>query len=184
MQQRNQRHYLSAMNNLGNIYRYREQVDSAELIWRHALDMVDKGVGQGTDIHISLLSNLGELQFASDRTDLAVKTLNQSVMLQEKRGAINPRIYQPTLLTLAEAYRWNGEPKAADMTYKKLSLLLVDEVLHNFTYLSDTEKISFYRNNVSILESYSWFAFEVSGAMLKEQSYTNPNALKDLLICD
>jgi CHAT domain-containing protein len=175
--------YLDAMNNLGSVYRHREQIDSAEYIWNRALATIDKGVGKGTDLHISILSNLGEMQLASDQTNLAVKTLSHAAAFQEKRGGINPRIYQTTLFNLAEAYRWNEQAREADATYLKLSQLIVDEVLHNFTYLSDAEKISFYRSNVSILEDYSLFAFEVSGAMKKEQatqSFTNPNALKDL----
>lgn len=175
--------YLDALNNLGNLYRYREDVDSAEIIWNHALAVIDKGVGKETDIHISLLNNLGELQLAADKTDVAVQTLTQAATLQEKRGAINPRVYQPTLLNLAEAYRWNSQTREADETYAKLAQLLVNEVLHNFTYLSDAEKISFYRYNVPVLDFYSWFAFEVSGAMKKASSaetYTNPNTLKDL----
>jgi CHAT domain-containing protein len=37
------------------------------------------------------------------------------------------------------------------------------DVLYNFTYLSETEKIAFYRNQRSILESYLFFALSVSG---------------------
>jgi CHAT domain-containing protein/Flp pilus assembly protein TadD len=176
--------YLDALNNLGNTYRHREELDSAEHTWNMALAIIGQRNLEGTDVHIYILNNLGELLLARDSTTQAIGLLRTAAELQEKRGAVNPRVYQTTLLNLAESYRWAGTYQEADETYTKLTQLVVDEVLHNFTYLSDSEKISFYRNNVDILESYAWFAFEVSGALklpISKDQYRNPDALNRLL---
>src|SRR5690606_12382750 len=70
-----------------------------------------------------------------------------------------------------------------DEGYRRLSKMLLDEIMHNFTYLSDKEKISFYRNNHSIIEFYKYFVLEVSGALRGEDNagrYMNKHALADL----
>lgn len=173
--------YLEALNNLGTVYRQKNELDSAFLVWEKALTIIDGGIAHGSDVHVSLLSNVGELELARDHSARSVEYLSASSAIQEKRAAINPRIYQTTLLNLAEALHWDGNNQKADETYAKLTTLLMDEVLHNFTYLSDAEKISFYRNNTYILEYFSWFAFEVSGFMTKQpstDSFSNPDASK------
>jgi CHAT domain-containing protein/Flp pilus assembly protein TadD len=176
--------YLDALNNLGNTYRHREELDSAEHIWDRTLAIIGQRNLEGTDVHIYVLNNLGELLLARDSTAKAITVLRAAAELQETRVAINPRIYQTTLLNLAESYRWAGTYREADETYTRLTQLVINEVLHNFTYLSDSEKISFYRNSVDVLEGYAWFAFEVSGALKlppSKDQYRNPDALNRLL---
>jgi CHAT domain-containing protein len=109
--------------------------------------------------------------------------LERSLEFQDSRAAVNPRIYQTTLLNLCETLFWMGSLKEADEGYRRLSKMLLDEIMHNFTYLSDKEKISFYRNNHSIIEFYKYFVFEVSGALRGEDNtgrYVNKHALADL----
>src|SRR5690606_22660438 len=106
-----------------------------------------------------------------------------SLEFQDSRAAVNPRIYQTTLLNLCETLFWMGSLKEADEGYRRLSKMLLDEIMHNFTYLSDKEKISFYRNNHSIIEFYKYFVLEVSGALRGEDNagrYMNKHALADL----
>jgi CHAT domain-containing protein len=175
--------YLDALNNLGNIYRQSDIPDSAAFFWNYALDQIGDEKFRGTDTHISLLINLGELYLSLDRIDDALTFLVPAVKIQEKRSARNPRLYQTAMLNLAEAYYYERSYRKADSCYSELTRHLIDEVLHNFTYLSDAEKISFYRANVDILERYSWFAFEVSGTMNlapSKDKYTNPDAVKRL----
>lgn len=175
--------HLYALNNLGNVYRMAEQPDSAEYTWIRAASII-KNSGQyyGSDLHIAVLNNLGELRLSHDQYDGAFDALKQSIALQESRAALNPRLYQTTLLNLCETYRWSGNLVKADENYKKLTDMLLEEILHNFTYLSDKEKISFYRSNLSILEYYTSFAFEASGTFKRKEDdrYVSKDAMKNL----
>src|SRR5690606_13670318 len=111
----------------------------------------------------------------------AIRHLTQVKAMQEERAAVNPRFYQNTLFNLAESYRWNGDFRQAHVVYKKLIELLLKEIRHNFTYLSDAEKISFFRSQYIIVEHYLTFALEVSGVLsLQKQSYRDPSILGDL----
>src|SRR5690606_17104366 len=58
--------YLYALNNLASMYRLLEQPDSAEYIWKQSLVMIDSTRYHGSDLHISILNNLGEMYSDSD----------------------------------------------------------------------------------------------------------------------
>lgn len=181
-QEKNNLSYLYALNNLGSTYRNLEQYDSAILIYKTAIQVLDTSAYRGTDLHIALLNNIGELLYNLEDYPNAIASLQKSISLQESRAGQNPRIYQSSLHNLAEAYYWSSDFQQAEQTYRNLTTALSDEILHNYTYLSDAEKISFFRSNVSVLERFSIFAFELSGEMNlgKGASYTSRAALNDL----
>lgn len=180
--QKNNLTYLYALNNLGSIYRNLEQYDSAILIYNHAVTVLDTGAYQGSDLHIAVLNNQGELASTLEDYSRAIAALHQSIKLQEKRVAVNPRIYQNTLFNLAETYHSQGDFQLAEQTFQQLTQELTNEILYNYTYLSDAEKISFFRANVSVLENFSLFAFELSGDMRlsENQHYISRSAINDL----
>lgn len=176
--------YLYALNNLANIYRQQEKPDSARYCWDAALHTIgEAGPFRGSDLHLAILINLGELDFNAERYPEAIQAFTYAVDLQKQRGGLNPHLFETTLFNLAECYRWSGDFRQADAVYDTLVRRLVQEVLHNFTYLSDEEKISFYRSKLSILEAYTSFAFEASGALKLRKdanTYVSKNALKNL----
>lgn len=175
--------YLQALNNLASVYRQLEEYDSAIFLYTPLATALDTGSYHGSDLHIAVINNLGELHYSLENYPVAIRYLSESISLQEKRPAVNPRIYQATLLALSEALHWSGDFLLAEKTYKKLTSSLTDEILHSYTYLSDAEKISFFRNNVSALESFSSFAFELQGdlKLLKEPvNFTSRSGLNDL----
>src|SRR5690606_32987443 len=72
--------YLYALNNLGSVYRLAEQLDSAEYIWNNVAQTIsESGEFVGSDIHISVMVNLGELRLAAEEYDLALHVLTQSL---------------------------------------------------------------------------------------------------------
>jgi CHAT domain-containing protein len=174
--------HFYALNNLGSIYRSLEQYDSAIRIYSIAASGLGDGDYKGSDLHIAVLNNLGELYASVDSTAEAVKFLTASIALQENRAGINPRVYQSSLLNLGETYRWSGDLQTAEKVYIKLTSLLTNEILHNYTYLSDEEKISFFRSNLPIIEYYSSLAFELSGdvRLQKSGTYISKTSLNDL----
>ncbi len=179
--------YLYALNNLGSIYRSLEQYDSAISIYSKTGSSLEQGSYKGSDLHIAVLNNLGEIYTSLDSTTAAIKYLTASIRLQENRAGINPRVYQSSLLNLGETYRWSGDLKNAETVYVKLTSLLINEILHNYTYLSDEEKISFFRSNLTVIEYYSSLAFELSGDLRLQKSVTyvnkkSLNVLFDLML--
>lgn len=175
--------YLYALKTLGDINRNEEKIDSAMLAWNEALKIIDRGAFQGSILHLSLLNNLGELYAAIEDYPNALTKLTQARKLNETRGGINPNLYQTTLYNLAEAYQWSGDYAAADQVYQVLMKHLLQEVQHNFTYLSESEKISFYRSQLVILESYISFALTISGSIPLQKSehpYINKTVTQQL----
>src|SRR5690606_37031048 len=147
-----------------------EENDSAIFHWRHALTLLESGPYRNSRLHIAVLGNMGELYAQLEVYDSAIWFLNASVIIQQAREAIQPRIYQTTLSNLAEAYRWSGDYVHADSLYSILIKALIDEVVYNFTYLSDDEKLSFYKNQRYFINNYLFFALEVSGAAPLQQA--------------
>ncbi|HRJ31650.1 MAG TPA: CHAT domain-containing protein [Cyclobacteriaceae bacterium] len=171
--------YLYALQNQGNIYRRLEQTDSAIHTWKAALKTIEQGFYYGSQLHISILTNLGEAYSYLEHYEPALEYLLTARELLEKTGSINPRIYQTTLLNIGLTYFYNSNFKEADSAFAKLTDHLLKEVKHNFTYLSENEKISFYRNQQDILQEYLFFALTVSGA-ISGQDYQNPDITKKL----
>lgn len=171
--------YLYALQNQGNIYRRLEQTDSAIHTWKAALSTIEQGLYYGSQLHISILANLGESYGYLENYETALSHLLSARELLEKTGSINPRIYQTTLLNLGLTYFYNTNFKEADSAFATLTDHLLKEVKHNFTYLSENEKISFYRNQQDILQEYLFFALNVSGT-IPGQDYQNPYITKKL----
>jgi CHAT domain-containing protein/tetratricopeptide (TPR) repeat protein len=172
--------YLYALQNQGNIYRRLEQNDSAIHVWSAALSIIDGGLYMGSQLHISILVNLGEVCGYIENYEKAIFHLVKARELLEKPGGVNPRIYQTALLNLALTYFYNLNYKEADAVFATLTDHLLNEVQHNFTYLSENEKISFYRNQQDILTEYIYFALHASGVIPTEDSYQNPDITQNL----
>lgn len=172
--------YLYALQNQGNIYRKLGQNDSAIHVWSAALSIIDDGLYMGSQLHISILVNLGEVCGYIENYEKAILHLIKARELLEKPGSINPRIYQTTLLNLAQTYSDNLNFKEADAVFATLTDHLLNEVQHNFTYLSENEKIAFYRNQQDILQAYTSFALYVSGVIPTDDSYQNPDITQNL----
>lgn len=174
----NQRDVLYALQNLGSLHRNQEQYDSALLYWYQAHAYAQKNNLSETHVHAIVLNNLGELYFQLEHYDSAIYFIKQSITLQEQREAVNPPFYETSLFNLAEAYRWSAQYAAADSIYTTLVANLLHDIQHNFTYLSDNEKLAFYEKQVSVLEHYAAFALEVSGTLPLQQTdtpYINPH---------
>ncbi len=168
---------IHALQNLGSTHRNTENYDSAFYYWHKTLGEIYNSEYVNTPIHNITLSNIGELYLNLEVYDSAIYYLTNAIEIQNKKEAYDPNIYQTTLFNLAEAYHWAGNYAAANKEYDIVIDNLLNEITHNFTYLSDDEKISFYKNQQSILESYVFFALEVSGAIKLQQSenpYINP----------
>ncbi len=171
--------HLYTLQSLGNYYRQTDLFDSAFQVWYSALDYINTGFYQNSELHLSLLSSIGELHCALEDYVPGIAILEQCKEIMEKRAGINPILYQTSLFNLAEAYHWSGAYAQADQVYQQLMNHLKNEVLTNFTYLSESEKIAFYRSQLDILNSYAFLALSVSGAIpLQEQE--NPYINKDI----
>ncbi|HYG19226.1 MAG TPA: tetratricopeptide repeat protein, partial [Ohtaekwangia sp.] len=175
------REYVNSLQNLGSVYRMLEQFDSAAYTWTKAEALMEGGLFKHSDLHQGVLINLGEMYLAVEDYAKAIRYLVRAKEMQENLASVNPRFYQNTLFNLAESYRWNGDFPAAHTVYRKLIGLLLKEIRHNFTYLSDAEKISFFRSQYIIVDHYLTFALEVAGVLpLQKQTYRDPAILNDL----
>lgn len=168
---------IHALQNIASTYRHLEIFDSAIYYWNTALDLVISAHYEKTYIHTSILNNLGEFYVYQEDYEAGIKYLKASLEIQRSKADLNPELYRTTLFNLAEGYRWAGEYAKADLIYNDLIAELLDDIIHNFAYLSDNEKLSFYKYQLSILESYTSFALEVSGVFPMQKSdtpYINP----------
>jgi len=177
---------IHAFQNLGNVYNNLSELDSADLYWEKALSLIKSGPYEGTYIHTAILNNLGTLKLNIEAYPEAIKILKQSLSIQERKEAVRPDLYQTTLFNLAECYHWSKQYELADSLYSNLITQLLDDIVHNFTYLSDSEKMAFYKNQLSFIDHYLSFALTISGTIPLQNSdkpYINPGipgALYDL----
>lgn len=172
--------YLNALQNQANLYRLHNQNDSAIYVWSSALNIIEEGLYSGSQLHISILANLGEVYSYLEVYEESISYLTKARELLEKPGVANPRIYQTVLLNLALTHFFNSDYQQADAVFSILTNHLLLEVQHNFTYLSENEKISFYRNQQDILQEYVNFALEVSGVLPTVTDYRNPDITQNL----
>ena len=174
------------MQNLGSIYNSKEQYDSANYYWSEALNHIATSNYKNTYLHTAILNNLGTLKLALESYDSAIVLLNESLRIQRSKEALQPSLYKTTLFNLAESYHWAGDYAQADSIYTDLIRGLLDDIVHDFTYLSDNEKLAFYKNQLEFIESYKSFALSISGLIPLQDSavpYINkeiPGRLFDL----
>ena len=168
---------IFAYQNLGSISRNLEKYDSAEFYWNNALSLIENSNYSGTYIHTVILNNLGELYSQLEIYEEAIEVLLRSLQIQESKGSVSPPLYRTTRFNLAECYHWMENYQKADSIYTDLVEEWIDEIIHNFTYLSDNEKMSFYKNQLYFLEHYGSFALAISGILPiqgSEDPYIDP----------
>lgn len=161
---------IYAFQNLGSIYRNLESYDSAEYYWRQGLKLVNRSNYKETYIHTVLLNNLGELYAELETYDSAIKVLLKSLSIQMSNESVSPPLFRTTRFNLAECYHWNGEYATADSIYEDLVEEWITEIIDNFSYLSDNEKMSFYKNQQYFLDHYRSFALEITGILPIQES--------------
>jgi CHAT domain-containing protein len=177
---------INALQNLGSVYNSKEQYDSANYYWSEALNHIATSNYKNTYLHTAILNNLGTLKLALESYDSAIVLLNESLRIQRSKEALQPSLYKTTLFNLAESYHWAGDYAQADSIYTDLIRGLLDDIVHDFTYLSDNEKLAFYKNQLEFIESYKSFALSISGLIPLQDSavpYINkeiPGRLFDL----
>ncbi len=168
---------VNSLQNLGSVYRLVDKNDSAAFYWHTALHLLAAEHHQNTYIKTAIFNNLGEMYIYNEQYDSAIHYLTASLSIQESQESYNTPLHQTTLYNLAEAYHWSGDYPNADKVYQELIDDLLHEIKHNFTYLSDNEKMTFYKNQLDILESYIAFALGVSGTLSMQDTntpYINP----------
>lgn len=163
---------LYALQNLGSIFRYLES-DSAEYYWNTALNVINASPYVNSKIHSIILNNIGEWRHYKEEYSAAIDALLTSLTIQKNKQAVNPEIYKTTLFNLAESYWFNADYALANEIYTTLIDDLLNDVAHNFTYLSDNEKMAFYNRQIDIINSYKSFALEVSN-IIPLQGSDNP----------
>lgn len=177
---------IQSLQNLGGVYNNLEDIDSASYYWHKALSLISTGIERESYLHTAILNNLGTLKLNIEEYDSAIYLLKESLRIQRSKEALQPFLYQTTLFNLAESYQWDEQYALADSIYEDLIDQLLDDIVHNFTYLSDSEKLSFYKYQLSFIDHYLSFALKISGTIPLQGSdkpYVNPNipgALYDL----
>jgi CHAT domain-containing protein len=169
--------YYHLQNNLGSIYRSSDQLDSAQAIWQSAESKLAGSDLVGSEIHLILLTNLGELNLETENYAMASHYLQTSKKLHEQRAGLIPNLYQTTIFNLAEVYRWQGKYPPADSLYQQLIAEITRSIVHEFTYLNEEEKRAFYNNQLTYINTYLSFAFEISNLLPLQESdtpYINP----------
>lgn len=175
----NEQNVIYALQNLGSVYNVIERFDSTYFYWDKALQRVESGNFRDTYIHTVILNNLGTLMLQMESYDAAIEFMKESLTIQQHKEVVQPDLYKTTLFNLAESYHWAGNLETADSIYVNLIEALLDDIIHNFTYLSDDEKLAFYKNQLSFIEHYIAFAIKISGLIPLQNSDT-PYIMQDI----
>ncbi|MEM7549656.1 MAG: CHAT domain-containing protein [Bacteroidota bacterium] len=157
--------HLYALQSLGSICRELGIYDSAQLVWEQGLEFIVSEKLVNSDLNMVFLNNLGELHFEREDYKAAKNYFHQSKSQYESRPSYDPERYRTTLFNLAQSYWFDGEYPTADILFDQAMKNLLNQILKNFTFLTDTEKRAFYRRNLSFIQDYSSFALEMSGVV-------------------
>jgi len=182
----NELDHIHALQNLGSVCNNRELYDSASYYWNEALNHIVNSNYKNSYLHTAILNNLGTLKLTLESYDSAILLLKESLRIQQSKEVVQPTLHKTTLFNLAESYQWAGNYPRADSIYTDLIQSLLDDIVQNFTYLSDNEKLAFYINQLEFIESYKSFALNISGLIPLQDSeapYVNkeiPGRLYDL----
>lgn len=175
--------HIYALQNLASIYRNSGQFDLANSYWQEALSEISEFNLTGIRIHLVILNNLGELFIEVENYEKAIFYLNQAINYQGGNTRTDPSLLETTRLNLAEACHWSESYLKADSLYQLIIYQLIDDIQSNFTYLSEDEKLAFYKNQQSILDNYFGFALEICGAVDLQNSdhpYIREDITKDM----
>lgn len=166
------RNTSSLMNSLASIYYATGQTDSAIYFWQQINRALKSSAQREGQTSLSVLNNLGSAYLELEQYDSALWYLEEAYALQDDGNAVIPKVYKITLYNLSETYRWMGSYAKAETHYQLLINRLIEETIHEFTYLNEAEQRAFYKSQLFYIEAYQGFALEVSGLLPIQNSET------------
>jgi len=158
-------YYLQSTMNLATVYKKTDRSAQAESLYIETREAFVKTQGPGSADHIQVLNNLAELYVNLERYEAAEDYLLEALQWQEKNFGKNHAMYQTLVHNLAETYQWMNRYAEADRLYKIAVDKVLQDVEKNFTYLTESEKRSFYLHNALFVSEYAVFALLKSGAI-------------------
>jgi len=182
LQQQGSHAYLKTLNNLSGIYTGR--ADKAKQLLTEAIEKIGARYGKQNELYLIMLNNLGEAYLEEEDYARAEQLLEESYNIQKRGFSKHSRLYQHTLFNLAETYHWQLKLDRGEALYKIIQDNILAAVTHNFTYLNESEKRSFYLNHLYLIEGFELFALTRSGAvpfMNPPREMIDPHILGDLI---
>ncbi|MBX2899565.1 MAG: CHAT domain-containing protein [Cyclobacteriaceae bacterium] len=179
----NSAYYFQTLLNLASVYERTQRPEEAQNLLMLLLEKIKATQGETTADYITTLSNLAQLLFNQDQLNESERYTLQALQLHERSFGKNNQMYQTLLHNLAETYQWQNRFAEADSLFKIVVQKVLSDVEKNFTYLTESEKRSFYQHNALFINEYASFALFKSGAiplpgLPKEQ--LSKNSLRDL----
>ena len=115
----NHKLYASALNNLGYLYHVLEQYEPAEYLYRNALLVLKKTLGDKHPYYATATNSLGFLMKQMGNYDEAEKLLIKSKNLRQEILGKNHAEYSTSLNSLGSFYQNIGEFKKAELYYQE-----------------------------------------------------------------
>ncbi|MCC6835430.1 MAG: CHAT domain-containing protein [Cytophagales bacterium] len=179
----NSAYYFQTLLNLASVYERTNRPEEANSILNDILEKIKQNQGTNSYDYITTLNNLGQLHFNLNQLEKSEQYTSEALRLQEETFGKNNLMYQTLVHNLAETYQWQNRFNEAEALFRIAVQKVLTDVEKNFSYLSESEKRSFYQHNALFINEYANFALFKSGAiplpdLPKEQ--LSKNSLSDL----
>ena len=147
-------HYLSSLGRLAETYRKMKQYEKAELLYIQLNNKEKKG----SDYAATLTNQAGLYKDMGQYTKAESLYIQAKEMWKESMGETHPE-YAILLAYLASFLSGTGQYEKAEPLLLEISQLTLQNLLNNFTVLSEKEKGNYLASNSSLLELNNSFLY-------------------------
>jgi CHAT domain-containing protein len=151
--------------NLATVYKNTGRWTEAETLLTETREALRQTQGVGSADYIHVLNNLAELYIHQERYPEGERNLLEALRWQKQNFGVEHPMHQTLVHNLAETYQWMNRYTESDKLYKTAVDKVIQDVGKNFTYLTESEKRSFYLQQVLFVSEYANFALLRSGSL-------------------
>ncbi len=176
--------YANSLNNMAMLYQVMNDWPKAEAAFVEAKNIREKIFGKQHPLYASSCNNLAALYFKMGKTEAAKLLLDEALLIfKQAFGKRHPE-YIRAAINMADLHEINGNPDQAYVFLREAGEAAMYHAQHNFSYLSENERETFYRQLSFYFESFYSFALKYHNRIpeLIDWAFRNTIVTKGLLL--
>ena len=163
----NHKDYASDLSNLALFYSHINQFEKAEALNLQAIDIRKKILGEHHFDYAISLNNLAEIYRQTGKYEKAVLLYTQAKNIWKNILGENHPTYSECLNNLASIYIAMGQYENAEPLLLHHSRIIIQNMLNNFSILSEKEKANYLERNISVNEMNNSYLYNYKIVSLK-----------------
>lgn len=176
--------YANSLNNMAMLYQVMEDWPKAEAVFAEVKNIREKVFGKQHPLYASSCNNLAALYFKMGKTEAAKLLLDEALLIfRQAFGKRHPE-YIRAAINMADLQEVHGNPVQAFDFLREAGEAVMHHAQNNFSFLSENERESFYRQLSFYFESFYSFALKYQSRIpeLTEWVFRNNLVTKGLLL--